>query len=435
MTNMSFCRRSKRVCFTLIAPSAFVALLCTSGSAFAQVTIGGEGAGEISAICSADGRLYVTVDSDDCGGGLDFYPEIGLRIGSPTTGTTFANNGTATFNAATTTFNGVVSASIANGGLVSTGRLEVVGATTLNTLSVTNRTTMTVAQISTLSVTNDTSVGALQVINNTLMRGGLTVNHQAMLNGGAAILGTTNVQTMEVAGGLAVAQGATVEMGGNRIQNVGSPATGTDAANKTYVDVMVASVATDVTTLNDQVNRQETRIAEVEDTNAAQDARLGVVESENGTQNTRLASIETKDISQDVRMTAIDAKDVSQDSRMTAIEVVNTTQSNQISTLRDDVGGLQTSVSGLRRNIREANGGIAAAVALGGTMIVPDSAVSISFNLATYRGQQGFSGSVVGRISPKVYVNAGVGGSTVRRSTAGRIGISSDCRRMFLRSE
>ncbi|WP_158298935.1 YadA-like family protein [Sphingomonas psychrotolerans] len=57
-------------------------------------------------------------------------------------------------------------------------------------------------------------------------------------------------------------------------------------------------------------------------------------------------------------------------------------------------------------------------------MIVPDSAVSMSFNLATYRGQQGFSGSVVGRISPKIYVNAGVGGSTVRRSTAGRIGIS-----------
>ncbi|ATY33477.1 hypothetical protein CVN68_17155 [Sphingomonas psychrotolerans] len=310
--------------------------------------------------------LAVTINSDDCGGGLNFYPPTGLRIGSTTTGTTFALNGTATFNAATTTFNGrVVSANIANGGLVSTGRLEVAGATTLNTLSVANRTTMSVAQIGTLSVTNGTDLGALEVTNNTLMRGTLRVNQQATLNGGAAILGTTNVQTLEVAAGLAVAPGATVEMGGNRIQNVGSPTTGTDAANKTYVDVMVASVATDVTTLNDQVNRQEARIAEVVDTNAAQDARLGVAETENGTQNTRLASIETKDISQDVRMTSIEAKDVSQDSRMTAIEAVNTMQSGQISTLRDDVGGLQTSVNGLRRNIREANGGIAAAVALG----------------------------------------------------------------------
>ncbi|MDF0490311.1 hypothetical protein PX554_19475 [Sphingomonas sp. H39-1-10] len=45
-------------------------------------------------------------------------------------------------------------------------------------------------------------------------------------------------------------------------------------------------------------------------------------------------------------------------------------------------------------------------------------------NLATYRGEQGFSGSLVGRVSPKVYINAGVGGSMVRGSTAGRVGIS-----------
>jgi len=84
----------------------------------------------------------------------------------------------------------------------------------------------------------------------------------------------------------------------------------------------------------------------------------------------------------------------------------------------------ETSVNGLRRNIREANAGIAAAVALGGTMIVPDSAVSMSFNLATYRGQQGFAGSVVGRLSQRIYVNAGVAGSTMRGSTTGRVGIS-----------
>lgn len=57
-------------------------------------------------------------------------------------------------------------------------------------------------------------------------------------------------------------------------------------------------------------------------------------------------------------------------------------------------------------------------------MVVPDSDVSMSFNLATYRGQQGFSGAIVGRVAPKVYINAGVGGSTVRGSAAGRVGIS-----------
>jgi hypothetical protein len=41
------------------------------------------------------------------------------------------------------------------------------------------------------------------------------------------------------------------------------------------------------------------------------------------------------------------------------------------------------------------------------------------------RAQEAFSGSVVGRVNPKVHVNAGVGGSTVRGSIAGRVGISS----------
>jgi hypothetical protein len=197
-------------------------------------------------------------------------------------------------------------------------------------------------------------------------------------------------------------------------------------------------VAGYVTNLTNQVNDQATRITAVEATNVQQDSRLTNVETVNTVQDTRLTSVEsvntvqdtrltgveTENVTQNTRLTSVEARNVSQDARMMAIEAVNTIQSNQIGTLQDQVGGLQTSVNGLRRNIKEANGGIAAAVALGGTMIVPDSNISMSFNLATYRGQQGFSGSVVGRVSPKVYINAGVGGSTVRGSTAGRVGIS-----------
>ena len=63
-------------------------------------------------------------------------------------------------------------------------------------------------------------------------------------------------------------------------------------------------------------------------------------------------------------------------------------------------------------------------MALGGTMIVPDSSVSLSFNLATYRGEQGFSGAVAVRAAPRVYVSGGVVGSTVKGSTGGRIGVA-----------
>lgn len=76
------------------------------------------------------------------------------------------------------------------------------------------------------------------------------------------------------------------------------------------------------------------------------------------------------------------------------------------------------------RGFRRANGGIAAAMALGGTMIVPDSGVSMSFNLATYRGEQGFSGAVVVRAAPRVYVSGGFAGSTVKGSTGGRVGVA-----------
>jgi hypothetical protein len=69
-------------------------------------------------------------------------------------------------------------------------------------------------------------------------------------------------------------------------------------------------------------------------------------------------------------------------------------------------------------------GGIAAAMALGGTMVVPDSNISINFNAAPYRGEQGFSGTVAARVAPRVYVSAGVAGSTAKGSTGGRVGIA-----------
>lgn len=76
------------------------------------------------------------------------------------------------------------------------------------------------------------------------------------------------------------------------------------------------------------------------------------------------------------------------------------------------------------RRFRHANGGIAAAMAMGGTMIVPDSMVSMNFNLATFRGEQGFSGAVVVRASPRVYISGGFAGSTVKGSTGGRVGVA-----------
>jgi hypothetical protein len=91
-------------------------------------------------------------------------------------------------------------------------------------------------------------------------------------------------------------------------------------------------------------------------------------------------------------------------------------------------GALEGRVDALEFRLEEMDedtrGGIAAAMALGGTMVVPDSSISVSFNAATYRGEQGFSGTVAARVAPRVYVSAGVAGSSAKGSTGGRVGIA-----------
>lgn len=75
-------------------------------------------------------------------------------------------------------------------------------------------------------------------------------------------------------------------------------------------------------------------------------------------------------------------------------------------------------------NQRQTNGGVAAAMALGGTIMPGDAKLAISFNLATYRGEQGFSTAVTAKASDHVYVSAGFTGSTVKGSTGARVGMT-----------
>jgi hypothetical protein len=97
---------------------------------------------------------------------------------------------------------------------------------------------------------------------------------------------------------------------------------------------------------------------------------------------------------------------------------------NRVNLLEQQTAALDARTVVLERHAVQANGGIATAMAMGGTMIVPDSDVSVSFNLATYRGEQGFSGAAVVRLAPRVYVSGGIAGSTVKGSTGGRVGVA-----------
>ena len=63
-------------------------------------------------------------------------------------------------------------------------------------------------------------------------------------------------------------------------------------------------------------------------------------------------------------------------------------------------------------------------MALGGTVMPPDSRFAISFNLATYRGEQGFSAAAVARVTDRIWVSGGIAGSTVGGSAGGRGGVT-----------
>nr|WP_067786379.1 hypothetical protein [Paraurantiacibacter namhicola] len=101
---------------------------------------------------------------------------------------------------------------------------------------------------------------------------------------------------------------------------------------------------------------------------------------------------------------------------------------NRVTAVEDRVNVLDAKVAGIEFRLdsmeKRNNAGIAASMAFGGTMIVPDSTVSFNLNAATYRGEQGYSASVVVRVTPRLYVSGGYAGSTAKDSDGGRVGVA-----------
>jgi hypothetical protein len=163
--------------------------------------------------------------------------------------TTLDTTGLATLNSASVT-NGL---SVGGGATVG-GALSATGLSTLNGgVQTTTLSTTGAATLNSASVTNDLAVGGGATVG-----GALSVNGLATLSGGVqtttvnaatsvatpSITATTgNIQTVHVGTALTVASGGTVNMGGNRIQNVAAPAVATDAATKGYVDTSVTGIA------------------------------------------------------------------------------------------------------------------------------------------------------------------------------------------------
>jgi autotransporter adhesin len=104
---------------------------------------------------------------------------------------------------------------------------------------------------------------------------------------------------------------------------------------------------------------------------------------------------------------------------ISALQVTDSQQNLRITALE----AAQSSIGGRVETVnRNGNGGIAAAMAMGGTVMPADAKMAVSFNLATYRGEQGFSASGVARATKHIYFQGGFAGSTVKGSTGARVG-------------
>ncbi len=85
---------------------------------------------------------------------------------------------------------------------------------------------------------------------------------------------------------------------------------------------------------------------------------------------------------------------------------------------------LETNITALLQGQKRADAGTAIALAMGGTLMPPDMNVALSFNMATYNGQQGFSGSVVAKVAPNIWLNVGAAAGTAKGSEGGRAGVT-----------
>lgn len=112
----------------------------------------------------------------------------------------------------------------------------------------------------------------------------------------------------------------------------------------------------------------------------------------------------------------------------TAVTTMQAITDAQVNSLTSSVSALDSRITGLAFQLEDldqrSRGGIAAAMAMGGTMIVPNSNLSVSANVSTYQGEQGFSGSIAARVTERVYISASVAGSTAEQSTGGRVGVA-----------
>ncbi|UIP08291.1 hypothetical protein LY632_04745 [Erythrobacter sp. SDW2] len=135
----------------------------------------------------------------------------------------------------------------------------------------------------------------------------------------------------------------------------------------------------------------------------------------------------TVDASGTLGTTAVASMAAVQDIRV-GLDYIAAITDAQFDALTGRVSSLENGLAQTNFRLEEMDkglsGGIAAAMALGSAVMVPDKAFSIAINAATYGGEQGFSGVLAGRVSDAMVVTAGVTGNTGDDRWGGQVGVA-----------
>ncbi|TPI12501.1 hypothetical protein FJW06_17275 [Mesorhizobium sp. B4-1-3] len=243
------------------------------------------------------------------------------------------------------------------------------------------------SQINLDANTGEATFGAKATFNANVQVNGLIQADQATINQGT------------FGGSLSAASGATVNMNGNRIQNVGTPTAGTDAATKDYVDSLAS-------------------VGVAKDTE--QDGRLGGVEAKNVEQDGRLDGHDTMLAAHQATLDTHTLQITDLDSRVT-------TNTQDIASLDNRVTGLEASLGeGFARldgRIDQAFEGAAMAMAMAAPAMPVDKNYAVSINWGGFEGKNAFAGTAQARISESFMIHGGIGlGSS--GTVGGRAGLT-----------
>lgn len=266
-----------------------------------------------------------------------------------------------------------------------------------------------------------TGVDGLSTFDTNVTVDGLLQAHQATINQGT------------ISGSLSVVNGASVNMGGNRVTNVGTPTGDSDAATKKYVDDLMDSGST-------HDAEQDTRIEEVDTDSRSRDTAL----------DNRITSVDNdskaRDTAQDTHIAQVDSdsrsRDAAQDTRLDGHDATLATHTLQIADLDDrvttntqDIAALGGAVDGLDQRmtagfsrldgrIDRAFEGSAMAMAMAAPSMPPDKNYAVSINWGGFEGANAFAGTAQARISDHLMIHGGIGYGTGSHSVGGRAGLT-----------